>query len=296
MQEDSVMAAAAQFKPVSRVPMIVAALAGFVLGALIGALITAASVGGSEAKGKPGKRGKSKQPAAAAVSSASASAPGDAGAAPAPKPAKPTALAQRVASGDADAIKQLEARAPQARTLEEAVALARGRTQLKRKEIAELTRKVALVPKLVKEDKDASSRFKELANDREVSIDMLHAIAAMPAPTGPDLLYGLIASTWKETETTRLADELLYSKEVRAKASPALSALLDLRKVEKCEEAMKVLERIKKDGDRRAFTPLMRLHNKRGCGEKKTTDCFPCLRQGDLLKEATMEAQKRSGP
>jgi hypothetical protein len=295
MQEDSVMAAAAQFKPVSRLPMIVTAIAGFVLGALIGALVTAASVSGSEAKSKPGKRGRSKEPAVAPVSSASGSVAADAGAPP-PKPAKPTPLMQRVSSGDAAAIKQLEARPPQERSLQEAVALARGRAELKRKEIAELTRKITLVPKLVKEDKDASSRFKELANDREVAIDMLHAIASMPAPTGPDLLYNLVSSSWKETDTTRLADELLYSKEVRAKASPALSPLLDLRKVEKCEEAVKIVERIKKDGDRRAFNPLMRFHNKRGCGEKKTTDCWPCLRQGDLLKEATMEAQKRAGP
>jgi hypothetical protein len=295
MQEDSVMAAAAQFKPVSRLPLIVTAIAGFVLGVLIGSLVTAATVGGSPAKSKPGKKGKSKE--VAAVASASGSAPAaDAGPPPPPPPAKPTPFGQRVASGDAAAIKQLEARPPQSRTLEEAVALARGRTELKRKEIAELTRKITLVPKLVKEDKDAATRFKELTNDREVSIDMLHAIASMPAPTGPDLLYNVIANVHRENETTRLADELLYSKEVRAKASPALSVLLDLRKVEKCEEAAKILERIKQDGDRRAFSPLMRFHNKRGCGEKKTEDCWPCLRQGDLLKDATMAAQKRSGP
>jgi hypothetical protein len=69
-----------------------------------------------------------------------------------------------------------------------------------------------------------------------------------------------------------------------------------MRKVEKCEEAAKILERAKKDADRRAFNPMMKFHQKRGCGEKKLEDCWPCLREGDLLKDATMEAQKRSSP
>lgn len=294
MTEDSVLAAASEFKPKSRLPIIVTGISAFVAGALLGALVTAATVS-SDGKGKGKTKGKPEKsaPAASVAASASGSAPaGDAGA----PPPKKGSLAARAIGGDAKAVEELEKKAPSERSFEEAIALSKGRTELKRKELAEIGRKVTLVPKLVKEDKDVANRLKELTNDREVSLDALKTLAEMPAPTGPDLLYNVISSSWKETDTTRQAEELLYSKEVRAKASPALAVVLDLRKVEKCEEAQKILERVKKEGDRRAFTPLMRLHNKRGCGEKKTEDCFPCIREGDLLKDATMEAQKRAGP
>lgn len=291
-QEDSVIASAAQFKPASRLPVIVTGIAAFVAGSLLGALITAATVsGGDDDKAGRGKRRGKAPPAesaAAAPASGSAQAPAS--------PVKKSSLAERAAAGDAKAAAEIEKKPKTERTLEEAVALARSRNEAKKKELTEISRKIKLVPKLVKEDKELAERYKALMNDRDITIDAMYIIAQLPGPTGPDLLYKVIADSYKENEQTKVADELLYSKEVRANASFALGALLDLRKAEKCEDALKAVEKVKQHGDRRAFNPLMRMHQKRGCGEKNLEDCWPCLREGDLLKDATLEAQKRSAP
>lgn len=289
MQDDSVVEAATSFKPASRVPLIVTGVASFVGGALLGALITGASMSGG-ARADAAKPPDPAPSASVSAPAASASASlGDAGVGDKPS------LANRAASGDPKAVGELEKRPVAERTAAEAVALAKGREAAKVKELEELVRKIALVPKLMKEDKDTRERMKELTRDREVATELLKAIAAMPGEPSADLLYTVL-TTVRDDETERLAEELLYSKDVRTKASRALSVLLDLRKIEKCEDAPKVLERAKLVGDRRSLVTLMRFHNKRGCGEKKLDDCWPCLRDGDLLKDATIAVQKRSGP
>jgi hypothetical protein len=293
MKQDSVVDVSA-FKPPSRLPMIMTAAGSLLIGALLGGLLTAASVS-DDGKGK-GKKAKP-APAASAESSASAAPSGSAPpVAPPPVDGKKS-VAERAALGDAAAKKQLEAKPLEQRTAEETLALARGRAEEKRKEIAETVRKIGLVPKIAKEDKEIAGRLKELTADREVAIDLLKAYAALPGGTGPDLLYAIVSSS-KKNETYELAEQLLYSKDVRAKASPALSVILDIRKAEpeKCERVPPILERAKKDGDRRALIPLMRFNDKRGCGEKKISDCWPCLREGDLLRDAMVEVQKRPAP
>jgi hypothetical protein len=67
----------------------------------------------------------------------------------------------------------------------------------------------------------------------------------------------------------------------------------DVRNVADCEQAKKLLERAKLHADRRAVGPLMRLQEKRGCGKRELEDCWKCLRDGDLLKDALAEARKR---
>ena len=71
---------------------------------------------------------------------------------------------------------------------------------------------------------------------------------------------------------------------------------LELRVAESCEQFKVVLPKALKDGDRRALHLLTKLTNKRGCGAKKTEDCFACLReQGDELT-ATINAVKSRRP
>jgi hypothetical protein len=292
-------------KPRSSMPIVFAALIGLLLGGAAGA---GAMMQFGPDFGKK-KRTRTEAPArsAAPAASATASAAASASAAPSgsalpmseptpflPAPAKNT-LAGRAAQGDADAAKQIEGRPMDQRTLDEAMGLASSRVQIKRKEIGELKRKITLLPKLVSEDKSVLTRLKELANDRDVSVDTLAMFASLEGPLGPDLLYN-VASSRTTTETTKLAEELSYAKEVRFKASEALGAVLDLKKTDKCEEAAKILERVKLRSDRRALVPLAKLSEKRGCGEKKTEDCWKCLREGDLLKDTQAEVKKRKAP
>jgi hypothetical protein len=203
-----------------------------------------------------------------------------------------------VALGDAEALKALEGRARTDRSAEETVALARGRAAAQRNEISELKRKIELVPKVGRE-KTTIDQLRDFAADRALAVDVLEMLASLEGEVGPDLLYTL----WRDRrirdkETRELAEELLYSKDVRAKASAALGVTLDLRAVEdeKCDEAAKILERAKTQGDKRALYAMGRFYQKRGCGDNKLLDCWPCLREGDLLKDAAAEVRKRPSP
>jgi hypothetical protein len=272
-------------------PFIITGVAAFVAGALLAAIVTAASMS-SEAKGKRSRGAKRTRAATSASAAPSGSATVDGGA---PMKKATGTLAARAIADDANAIKKLQGRPVSERTAEETLALVQVRNNKKRKEITELARKIELVPKLAREDKEVAAKLKDFSKDDAVAPDLLGAYADMKGSAGPDLLYSILRSL-KKGDTADLAEELLYSKDVRKKASPALSVVLDLRKAEKCETVPKILERAKSDGDRRAIVPMIQFFNKRGCGEKKVDDCWPCLREGDLLKEAAAAVQKRAPP
>lgn len=291
MQQDS-LADAQAFKPASKVPLVVTAIAGVLAGALVGALVTAATVGGDDKGKRKGKKAEATAEVSATASGSGSAAPAGSGAAPLPEKGS---LAERAAEGDSAAMKKLEAMPPEKRSSVETLALAQARAMAKRKEITELSRKIGLVPKLAKEDKDVKARLAEFLDDREVAPDLLRAYANLPGDTGPNLLFSIVTGP-KKAGTTELAEEVLYSKDVSSKASLGLKVAMDLRKVEKCDALPKVLERAKVDGDRRSLNPIMRFHQKRGCGEKKLDDCWPCIREGDLLKDATVALQKRTPP
>jgi hypothetical protein len=283
--EAEFLAAGKAFKPPSRAPVISAAVLGLLLGAVVGAGIMNA-VGGSSSR-----RTKVTREVVPAASSAPAAV---ASQAPNPsEPPKPT-LVERATAGDAEAVKALQAKA--ARTSEEAAALAYARGAAKRAEIVELKRKITLVPKIVDEDKATRERIKQLAEDREVATPMLLMVASLPDNVGPDLLYSIFRNMPSDNEGAQLAEELLYSSDVKAKTSLALASVLDLRKAETCAQAQAALKTVKEHADKRALPQLIRFHNKRGCGPKKMDDCWRCLRAPDVLKDVTVDVMSRPAP
>ncbi|HMJ15130.1 MAG TPA: hypothetical protein VK524_27135 [Polyangiaceae bacterium] len=276
MNEEAEFAAASKaFKPPSRAPVVSAALLGLVLGAVVGAGIMAATGGASSRRSKVVRAEK------AAVASAPAASASHAPASAAPQPS----LAERAASGDAVAVKAIEAKPLGTRTSAEVLALSNARAAVKRAEITELKRKITLVPKIVDEDKATRERIKELVADREVATDILAMLASLPDTVGTDLLYSLFRGMDANTENALLTEGLLYSSDVKAKVSPALGSILEVRKAETCEQAQAALKKVKDDGDKRAIPQLIRFHNKRGCGPKKLDDCWRCLRAPDVLKD-----------
>ncbi len=225
--------------------------------------------------------------APAASGSAAPGASGSAGATDAPT-GKATSL-------DAAAVKAIESMPADQRTAEHVVALTRAQSVEKIKAIRELVHKIELVPKVL-ELKENMKTLRQWANDTEVADDLMLEIAALPGPTGPDLLYTLGPAVSKKSEPATLAEQVLYSKDVRAKASPGLSILLELRREESCERVLKLLDTVKAQGDRRSFGLLAQLNNKNGCGPKKGDDCWPCLRNGDIIKDVVREITKRGSP
>jgi hypothetical protein len=92
---------------------------------------------------------------------------------------------------------------------------------------------------------------------------------------------------------TELARSLVFSKEVRAKASPELSVALDLRIAETCEQNRELLPKVVEHGDRRSLALLAKLGRKFGCGPNKRLDCYPCLRETPSAVEDAMTAVKK---
>lgn len=140
------------------------------------------------------------------------------------------------------------------------------------------------------------AEIRRLSDLRGTAREVLGAIAALPGAVSADLLYEIWTGTVERNESTELARSLLYSKDVRPKASPALSVALDLRIAETCEANQAVLERATRDGDRRSFHLLAKLHRRYGCGANKRQDCYPCLREGDALDKALAAVRERRSP
>jgi hypothetical protein len=285
------------FKPPSRTPLVGAGLGGLVLGAVIaaGAMTALAPTLKKPPVTKPPRAFASGCPSVPAVPSASASAASSASAA-VERPAPPKgSLVARATEGEPDAVKVLQGKPLAERTTEEVVALGRAQTQDKRKAIAELGRKIQLVPKLV-EDPVTLKTVRQYAGDGEVVPELVLMLADLPGPGGPDLMYKLGPASYPKTVAAGLIEQALYAKDVRAKTSAALAVLLDLRREEDCDKVSKLLLKAKSDGDKRIVPQLARLENKFGCGPKKLDDCWACLRKSTLTKDALKEAGKRKGP
>jgi hypothetical protein len=217
---------------------------------------------------------------------------------PASNLAPPHAVAPVAAAGDpklAGGLAQLEAKAPETMSSSELLRLAEGRVEKEREVARALRLKLESTPALAK-DKASQSELLRLASDPDTARDALAAMTQLEAPIGADLLYEVWTGTAGRNDTTELARTLLYSTDVRPKASAALSVALDLRLAESCPQYQTALPKALKDGDRRALHLLTKLLNKRGCGPKKSEDCFACLREQKDELTATINAVKSRRP
>jgi len=266
--------------PKSPLPVIFGSLGGLVVGA--GVTLAAFSVGG----GEPAPEGSASASASSApVASASAESPKKKG----------TSLPERALAGDKAAIKELEKRPREERTAEESFAWDLVSGNLKREEIKSIAKKIKL-SKLYARDKNTAAKLRELSEDRQIGMDVLRMLTEVEGAIGADLLYSVWIGSRKSTDATKLAEELLYTKTMRAKASKGLNVVLDMRAAtdaNDCEKMKGILEQAKEHGDNRSHRPMLRLFNKRGCGERKKDDCWKCFRDTDLLKDAIAAARNR---
>jgi hypothetical protein len=212
------------------------------------------------------------------------------------KPApKPLTLTDRAARGDDDALKSLESKPAADLSVEEALAIAAGRGERDLGKARALRQKLSDDPALIKNPSTLAELY-AYTQDPTTAREALAAIAGIPGPLGADMLYEVWAGTPTKTETTELARALLLGKTIRSKASPALSATLDLRVAEKCEDALAIMPRVIQEGDKRSFTTLTKMQRKSGCGATKKLDCYPCLRKGTELKDALKAIKTRREP
>ncbi len=102
---------------------------------------------------------------------------------------------------------------------------------------------------------------------------------------GADMIYTL--SRGKEVPSLKArADKWLRSAEGKKSASPALLIALELAWAPTCTAKKQLLARAKAEGDARSLPHLRNLQLTTGCGWRRRSDCFPCLRGSRELPEA----------
>ncbi|HKY41160.1 MAG TPA: hypothetical protein VJN18_34740 [Polyangiaceae bacterium] len=220
--------------------------------------------------------------ASAVVSAAATSEPAHA----VPAPALPASTADTEA---------LEARRAEELTKDEALRLAAARRQREATRIVQLRQKLGRDPGLFK-DAATLGELRRAAEDPLTAPDALSAMAEAPGPLSADLLYEMWTGTVARNGATELARSLVFSKEVRAKASPELAVALELRIAETCEQNRALLPKVTEKGDRRSLALLAKLSRRYGCGVSKRQDCYACLREDKAVDDAMTAVKKRREP
>jgi serine/threonine-protein kinase len=113
------------------------------------------------------------------------------------------------------------------------------------------------------------------------------------ATRGADILYDLSVTPGVKKDVKTRATEFFSSGRYERSSSPALVALIKVRDALNCEQQHQHLEKVLTEGDARALSVLFALDNREGCGDDKKADCYPCLRQDDLLQRAIDTVQRR---
>ena len=186
---------------------------------------------------------------------------------------------------------ELEARPPESLSASEVLRVAEGKSLRRLTDAKELRDRIESNPALLS-DKPVQAELLRLARDTQTAPQALSTLSSVKSPLGADLLYEVWTGTAARSESTELARALLFSADVRPRASAALSVALELRAAQSCERYQAILPSALKDGDRRSFGPMTKLSSKRGCGPKKTEDCFACLRGAPDELTATINAVK----
>jgi len=239
-------------------------------------------------------RGTASSPAPSARAQPSAVASTAPPQASAPPPSAPPSEAP--AAGLSDGAREaIEARPPRERSVEDVLGLGASTAAKKRRAIGDDAAK-ASQSELYAGSPELVATLKSAALDPDTWREALGTMAKLPSASGPDLLYWIWTTRKKNDPAAALAEALLASGEVRKRASAALLVALDLRAAESCEAAKDAVTRAAEQGDRRSAALLGRFAQKKGCGDGKRDDCWPCLRDGDELKAATQAVGKRAGP
>jgi hypothetical protein len=192
-------------------------------------------------------------------------------------------------------LKALEAKPPETLASGELLTLAQARVARDLSAVKKLAEKLGADPNLIK-DPVTLRDLQKFSENPDTARDALSVMAALPAPIAADLIYETWTRTTARNELTELARKLVYTPDVRAKASKALAVALDLRAAETCEQNLDAVSRAANDADRRSLHLLTKLKRKQGCGPAKRQDCYPCLREGDGLDKAITVAKARREP
>jgi eukaryotic-like serine/threonine-protein kinase len=131
---------------------------------------------------------------------------------------------------------------------------------------------------------------------RESADDAFSLLESKMGTRGLDILYDIAfgVSGRQYPQAATRARHSLDLQDVRSRASPALSVLLDFREAKTCDARKVLLDRAHDQGDGRLVSVLQSLEVSRGCGFLGALDCYPCLHKDRQLRDAIAAIQERA--
>jgi hypothetical protein len=239
-----------------------------------------------------GARGKS--PVSSGSGTGAETAPISTGPATAATAATDAELAAAKEKG-VDALGQLEGKYPK----DPRVLSARMKAEISAKKHAEAVatvgRLLALDPKL-SESPEVASALWTTAQAKDSS-DGAYALLEGPMGTrGADLVYDLATTKGVRPDVRARAEKWLEGPAFQKQASPALAALMAMKKASTCRQRQGLLARAKDEGDERMLSLLESYASTRtGCGKRGKDDCHACMRADKSLSDTIAALEKRLG-
>ena len=209
-------------------------------------------------------------------------------------------LLRQAASGEQKALKTLDARPENQRSLAEWKALGRGHAKAGEidRSVTAYARALRLDPSL-NADQQLQRDLRRALDDPRVQAQALELCKKSLGSVGPDLLHDLWDAHRRDSKTKSYADramQVLSEQSVRDQASPALSVALDLQQARGCAAHKKLLPRAAKYADARSDPYLRRLLATKGCGFLGLGDCYSCVRGDPNLRPALDRARATPAP
>jgi chemotaxis protein histidine kinase CheA len=207
---------------------------------------------------------------------------------------RPQTLSERAEGGDGDALFKITNMNANERTSVLTLALETGYQAQKLNEFNEFA--ASLRAPSASAAPNAMGRFMGYAISPETMLPAFRQLSELPGSRGPDVLFAVWEKAPGGSRSSTLAHQLLHSTDQRAKATPSLLTALDLRAATSCEDYLRLLPAVLRDGDQRCSATLRALKHTDGCGDDGQQDCYPCLREGRQLDQALEAIEKRPPP
>jgi len=156
--------------------------------------------------------------------------------------------------------------------------------------------KLVSVSERAVEDQDVEEAVKAAVQGPTESADAAFALMENGlGEKGPDLLYDLSTTKGLSPKALTRVKQTLVKPDVKARMSPALAVVVELRAASGCEAKKALLSRAKEQGDERLLSALKAMQVPKGCGFLGLSDCWSCMRRDNALGAAIAAIEERSG-
>jgi len=156
--------------------------------------------------------------------------------------------------------------------------------------------KLVSVSERAVEDQDVEEALKAAVQGPTESADAAFALMENGlGAKGPDLLYDLSTTKGLAPKALTRVKQSLVKPDVKARMSPALAVVVELRAATSCEAKKALLSRAKEQGDERILSALKAMQVPKGCGFLGLSDCWACMRRDNALGATIAAIEDRSG-